>query len=262
MDSFAKSRNKLLPQDVIGFRLIELQQVDSTNNYATALAHAGMAQHGCVVWAHHQTTGKGQRSKSWEAAVGENITASFIIDPSALSLSRAFGLSMAVAIAVQRFFSAYAGAQTKVKWPNDLYWGDRKAGGILIENSLSGSDWRLAVIGIGININQTAFGEMSSRAVSLKQLTGKTYVIRDLIPALAAQVQQAFTELLSDSAGIENAYHQMLYKRGERVRLKKGGRVFEALIKGVTSGGQLVAHHITDETFDVGEVEWLFNPPS
>lgn len=249
----------LPPRNSIGFNLIELQQVESTNNYATGLAHAGMAQHGTVVWSHHQTAGKGQRHKSWETDAGENITASFILEPSWISLPNAFGLSRAVAVGVQRFFATYAGEQTKVKWPNDLYWGDRKAGGILIENILSGAQWKYAIVGIGININQTVFGGLAQKAVSLKQITGASHDIPPLIKELCRHLEQALTELESNPISVEGSYHELLYKIGERVRLKKGGRVFEATIKGVSPQGRLIAHHLIDETFEVGEVEWVIS---
>ena len=261
MNSFVKSRNKLLPpRNPIGFHLIELQQVESTNNYATGLVHAGMAQHGTVVWAHHQTAGKGQRHKTWESVSGENITASFIVAP-ALSLSAAFDLSKTVAIAAHAFFSKYAGSETKVKWPNDLYWRDRKAGGILIENILQGAQWRYAIVGIGININQTTFSDVGGKAVSLRQITGDVYSIPDLIKELAAAVEIAIKTYEQGAQKIEQAYADALYKRGENVRLRKGGRVFEAVIKGVTANGELIAHHGVEETFAVGEVEWLIPLP-
>ncbi|RYZ30418.1 MAG: biotin--[acetyl-CoA-carboxylase] ligase, partial [Chitinophagaceae bacterium] len=142
---------------LIGDPFIELQQVESTNNYATGMVHEGMAQHGMVVFSHYQSKGKGQHNKTWLGEVGKNIAMSVVLQPPALALSQSFLISMATALGVQRFFSKYAGSETKVKWPNDLYWRDRKAGGILIENIVLGSEWKAAVIGIGVNINQTSF---------------------------------------------------------------------------------------------------------
>ena len=152
---------------LIGNPFIELQQVESTNNYATGAVHAGMAQHGTIVFAHHQTKGKGQHNRAWLADEGKNIAMSVILQPPGLALSQSFLISMATALGVQRFFSHYAGSETKVKWPNDLYWRDRKAGGILIENIVQGSEWKASIVGIGININQTAFENLENKAVSL-----------------------------------------------------------------------------------------------
>jgi BirA family transcriptional regulator, biotin operon repressor / biotin---[acetyl-CoA-carboxylase] ligase len=124
---------------LIGNPFIELQQVESTNNYATGMVHEGMAQHGMVVFANHQTKGKGQHNRTWLSEEGKNIAMSVILQPPGLALSQSFLISMATALGVQRFFAKYAGSETKVKWPNDLYWRDRKAGGILIENIVLGS---------------------------------------------------------------------------------------------------------------------------
>jgi BirA family biotin operon repressor/biotin-[acetyl-CoA-carboxylase] ligase len=244
--------------NTIGNPFIELQQVDSTNNYATALAHAGMAQHGTAVLAHHQTKGKGQRSKAWETAAGQNITMSIILQPQGLVLSEAFLLSMAVAVGVHRFYSHYAGEDVTIKWPNDLYWRDRKAGGILIENILTGATWKCAIIGTGININQTDFGELGLRATSLKQITGKDHDIVALAKELCASLEQAFDQLLTGRQQIIDAYHAVLYKRFQKVKLRKDSRVFETLVKGVSTEGELITEHVLEERFSVGEVEWVF----
>src|SRR6202012_5219150 len=99
------------------------------------LATAGMAPHGTLVFAHDQWAGKGQRGRSWNSNPGANIVLSAVLEPVVLPLQQAFGLSVAVALACRDFFSSYAGSDvTTIKWPNDLYWNDRKAGGILIEN--------------------------------------------------------------------------------------------------------------------------------
>ncbi|MDB5253527.1 MAG: hypothetical protein JWP27_2696 [Flaviaesturariibacter sp.] len=258
VDSFVKITQILpRPRNVIGTSVIELQQVESTNNYATALVHAGLAQAGTVVWTHAQTKGKGQRHKSWEAAPGENITASYLIEPYGLPLSAAFAISRAVAVGAHRFFSRHAGDQTKVKWPNDLFWQDRKAGGILIENVIGGADWRWAVAGLGININQVAFGGIANEAVSLRQITGRAWDLRALLDELSACLRDSLDQLADDPASVAAAYDALLYKRGEAVRLRKGSRVFEAEIRGVTEDGRLIAWHGTEELFQVGEVEWV-----
>ncbi len=169
-----------------GSPFVELQSVDSTNNYARQLIHAaalpdrqGMAQHGMAIFTHEQVAGKGQRGKTWNTEKGANIALSILINPQGLSINNQFYLSACAAVVVHEFFSKYAGDETKIKWPNDLYWQDRKAGGILIESVIRGSDlgvgsWPWAIIGIGININQTSF-EGLPNPVSLKQITGKNF---------------------------------------------------------------------------------------
>ena len=257
----------------LGASFIELQRVDSTNNYATALAHAGLAEHGTAVLARHQVAGKGQRHKGWTAEAGANITLSLILrpaevfqtgfvspaaEPVRLSAVEAFRFSMAVALGVQRFFAAYAGEETFVKWPNDLYWRDRKAGGILIENILAGSEWKWAIVGTGININQSDFGELAGRAVSLRQITGRSWDIRTLALELCGSLEEALEGLAADPEGIRRAYHDVLFGRGETLRFRQGGRVFSAEVLGVTDDGRLRLWHGLEEAFSVGEVEWVW----
>ncbi|MBD0352922.1 MAG: biotin--[acetyl-CoA-carboxylase] ligase [Flavisolibacter sp.] len=242
---------------MINVPFIELQQVDSTNNYATALVHAGMAQHGTAVFAHEQTEGRGQRQKVWETGKGENIAISIILYPQAIALSQVFLVSMATALGAHHFFSRYAGADTKIKWPNDLYWRDRKAGGILIENSIQAADWKYAVAGIGININQTQFSTLVANAVSLKQITGHNYNTVELAKELHSDVLHRFEVLQQQPEEIITGYHSHLYKKDEKVKLKKGSRIFDAIIKEVTLQGLLVVQHAVEEQFGVGEVEWV-----
>lgn len=240
----------------IGQSFIELQSVDSTNNYATALVHEGMAQHGNVVFAHSQSAGRGQRHKQW--FTGEaNIAMSVIVNPFNLALSEMFLLSMATAVGVQRFFNNYTAGDTFIKWPNDIYWRDRKAGGILIENIVSGPSWKYAIIGIGININQVQFDYLGNKVVSLKQITGKEHYPLMLSKELCTHLQWSFERLASSPKGIVDDYQEVLYKKGCVVKLKQGSRVFEALIKSVDLNGQLVTQHAVEERFAVGEIEWL-----
>ncbi|WP_165871488.1 biotin--[acetyl-CoA-carboxylase] ligase [Flaviaesturariibacter flavus] len=251
----------------IGTPFIELTQVDSTNNYATGLAHAGMAEHGTAVLAAHQTKGKGQRHKAWEGAPGANITMSLLLAPAGLGLqpppvrltaAGAFRFSMAVALGAQRFFARHAGEETFVKWPNDLYWRDRKAGGILIENILAGDQWKWAVAGLGININQTDFGPDAPRAVSLRQITGRQWDVRTLALELCASIEDSLNQLSASPDSVAADYHAVLFGRGEIVRLRKDSRVFAAEVLGVTEDGLLRVRHGVEEEFAVGEVEWVF----
>jgi BirA family biotin operon repressor/biotin-[acetyl-CoA-carboxylase] ligase len=143
----------------LGTPFIELQSVDSTNNYALAQIHANMAQPGTCYFAHEQTSGKGQRGKSWATERGTNIILSIVLKPDFSQPFQQFQLSACAAVAARQFFSQYDGDSLKIKWPNDIYWQDRKLGGILIENIIrsqgpGGGTWDWSVVGIGLNINQ------------------------------------------------------------------------------------------------------------
>src|SRR5258705_5530512 len=98
---------------------IELQSIDSTNNYALSQIHAGLAKHGQAIFAHEQTAGKGQRGKKWMSFKGVNIALSIIIKPAPLLVSQQFQLSACIAVTLREFYRKYAGEETKIKWPND-----------------------------------------------------------------------------------------------------------------------------------------------
>ncbi len=253
---------------LFNFPFTVLDTVDSTNNYAMAKVHAGLAKHGDAFFTHAQTNGKGQRGKHWNTGVKKNILLSIVTAPDSLHLSDQFHLSVAVALACRDFFECYAGDETKIKWPNDIYWRDRKAGGILIENVIgkiatnttmpAPNKWKYAVVGIGININQTVFDATVKNAVSLKQITAGEYnpeaLARELhamvLDKIAALAPGSFKKMLSE-------YNDCLYKKDELVTLKKQSILFETKVNEVTAKGQLFTTDRIDNYFEFGEVEWM-----
>lgn len=261
----------------IGMPFLELQSIDSTNKYAMGLIHQdhltegqNEAQHGMVIFTYDQTTGKGQRGKSWSSEKGSNIALSVLLNPFPLRVSDQFKLSVSVAVSIHNFFSSYAGNETKIKWPNDLYWRDRKAGGVLIENVVRSSqpavgsqqsaigNWQWAVVGIGININQTEFPPDLPNPVSLKQITGKASKTVELAKELCEVFNRNYCVLMENKFELLfNYYQEYLYKKNEKVKLKKDNRVFETTIKGVSEIGQLITQHSIEERFEFGEVEWV-----
>ena len=235
-----------------------LDRVDSTNNYAMQQVHAGLATHGMAWFAMEQTAGRGQRGKNWESAPGKNIALSIALLPDELKTFHQFHLSAAIAIVIFDFFSQYAGQKTTIKWPNDLYWCDRKAGGILIETIYLGKEWKWAVAGIGININQDDFAEGLINAVSLKQVTGKNYDVVELARELHKKVMASIDQLKKTGPGnLLSTYNRHLYKRNEKVRLRKGNILFETTVNSVNENGQLITIDTIERAFDFGEVEWM-----
>jgi BirA family biotin operon repressor/biotin-[acetyl-CoA-carboxylase] ligase len=237
--------------------------VDSTNNYAMARATAGTAPHGTLVFARDQWAGKGQRGRTWTSKPGENIILSAVLEPVALPASAVFGLSVAVALACHDLFSHYAGSEsTAIKWPNDLYWNDRKAGGILIENHFKGDRWLYAIAGMGININQVEFPPTARHPVSLRQITGKTFESLQLARELGGLLDKRYSELEAGSSADQlHQYNQRLYGRGREVRLKKDNAVFSTVVQGVSPQGMLLTRDVLDRQFAFGEVEWQHDPP-
>jgi BirA family biotin operon repressor/biotin-[acetyl-CoA-carboxylase] ligase len=250
-----------------GQPFIELETVDSTNNYARGLIHAGMAQHGTAIFTQEQVAGKGQRGRSWDAEKGKNILLSIILKPAPGQNRETFNLVAGIAITTAGFIKKYVADDVCIKWPNDIYWQDRKAGGILIENIVSqqvsvnspefsvneNRDWTIA--GIGININQVIFPDSLKNPVSLKQITGKTFEVTEMAKSLAEMIIAGFDEMKNESTvTIQRKYYELLYKKGQTVKLKKGSRVFDARILSVLPDGKLEVMTGIVETFEFGEV--------
>ena len=188
------------PIITIGAPLIELPSIDSTNIYAMEQIKAGRAISGSCYNTPFQTHGKGQHGRVWESEKGQNLLCSYVLELKSLNPAKNWGpedqkgLSAAVAIGAKAFFGANAGDETLIKLPNDIYWRDRKAGGILIENSLRGTDWTWSVIGIGFNINQTSFSPDAPNPVSLRQITGRQWEIA----RLQTELSKALTKSIQD----------------------------------------------------------------
>ena len=188
------------PIITIGAPLIELPFIDSTNIYAMEQIKAGKAISGSCYNTPFQTHGKGQHGRVWESEKGQNLLCSYVLELKSLNPGKNWGpedqkgLSAAVAIGAKAFFGAIAGDETLIKLPNDIYWRDRKAGGILIENSLRGAEWTWTVIGIGFNINQTSFSPDAPNPVSLRQITGRQWEIA----RLQTELSKALTESIQN----------------------------------------------------------------
>jgi BirA family biotin operon repressor/biotin-[acetyl-CoA-carboxylase] ligase len=163
---------------------------------------AGLAKSGSCYTADFQTNGKGQHGRVWESSKGQNLLSSYILELNTLDALKYWtpadqiGFSAAIALGARAFFAAFAGSETKIKKPNDIYFSDRKAGGILIENLVRGQEWTWAVIGIGMNINQTEFSpaalnSVSSNPISLQEITNQSWDIK--------KMQQHLSEALNDA---------------------------------------------------------------
>ena len=197
------------PNILLGAPLIELSTIDSTNIYAMAQIKAGLAKSGSCFRADFQTQGKGQHGRVWESSKGQNILCSYILELEKLDALKKWaptdqiGFSAAIALGAMAFFAAFAGSETKIKKPNDIYFRDRKAGGILIENLVRGKEWTWAVIGIGMNINQNSFSSaavnsVSSNPISLQEISNQSWDVKKmqqhLSEALTTAIQNWLTE--------------------------------------------------------------------
>ena len=244
--------------NVIGKRFIELLSVDSTNNYAMQQVHSGTASHGDVYFAFEQTAGRGQFNKQWLSGKGENVILSVVLGTAGLELSCQFLLNMITALSTRQLFNKYTTENVKIKWPNDIYCRDRKAAGILIENLIRGKTWLFAIVGIGVNINQTRFSEGLKNPISLKQLTGKSYNVvelaRELCILLEGNLKMLYDGRKND---ILESYNQQLYKLNEAADFKEGTAMFSGVVKEVDEMGNIIIDSGVKRTYRSGQLEWL-----
>lgn len=172
-----------------------MQSADSTNNWLAA--NSQELEPPCLVYAIEQTAGRGQRGNSWESEPGKNLTASVMMVPEGVEASRQFVISEAVALAVADLLEDQ-GVDAKVKWPNDIYVGDKKICGILIEHSLLGAAITRTIAGIGVNINQREFRSNAPNPVSLLQLTGKERDIAEMARLLADKIEARMRQIAEE----------------------------------------------------------------
>ena len=210
--------------------MVHIDETDSTNHWLKAHGEGTM-----VVVADFQTAGKGCGSNSWESERGQNLTVSMLIHPEALEARSQFRITEVVSVALCNTLERYIYKEVDIKWPNDIYVGDQKICGILIENRLQGSVIKDSIIGIGLNVNQQVFPSDALNPVSMWQLTGQETNREALLEAFL----QAFNEAW-ESETISKAYRQRLYRReGYHAFCDKDGR-FEAKLRNVLNDGMLV----------------------
>lgn len=245
---------------LMGHPFVELPAVDSTNNYAMRQVNEGEVTEGTAYFAFEQTAGKGQRGKAWYAGAGESILLSLVLQPAMLRPGDQFMLSAAIALGTLDFFSKYAGESCRIKWSNDIYWGDRKAGGMLIENVLRGNTWQYAIAGIGLNINTPDFPEHLPNPVSLRQITGRSWEVRTLALELCGCIGKRYFGLSPDEFGsVIGDYKQALYRLEVPAQYRSPERgIFTATITDVEADGKLVMQKEGERLrFDFGEVEFV-----
>lgn len=225
----------------IGRNHIHLESVDSTNDYAMNLISKTNPIDGTVISASYQTKGKGQIGRAWSSDYGKNIMMSLILESSFIPLERQFDLSIATSIAVSRFIEKLTGVKPKVKWPNDIYLGDKKLGGILIQNVINGTSLKYSVIGIGINVFQVSFPSSIPNPIALTQVFTIEDSLDILYKKLFEHINQSIVELSNGNTYKQREeYLSLMYKRSEIASFEdRNGVKFKAVISGISNTGKL-----------------------
>lgn len=229
--------------------IIKLDEVDSTNNYLKNIVHEQHPEEGSVVIADFQAAGRGQMGNGWVSDKGKNLLLSLLIYPGNLLANEQFIISRIASLAVKNCLDQFVD-DIRIKWPNDIYWKDKKIAGMLIENDVQGRYIQNSIIGIGININQDEFPEDLPNPVSLKQITGIDNDLSNIADIFVREFFHIYREYQDGkSVQIEDEYMLDLYRINDYYWFSDKNGSFKAKISEVMPTGHLVL-----ETMNEGEL--------
>ena len=235
------------------------KQTHSTNVLLWEMIREKSLPEGFVVQTDFQTAGKGQIGNSWESEAGRNLLFSMVLYPQRVTVDNQFLLSQLVSLGIKEALDEYTDGIT-VKWPNDIYWNDKKLVGILIENSLQGTKIKSSVIGIGLNVNQKVFVSNAPNPVSLLRITGKRQNRKLLLTKIRQNIQKLYTEL--SVTKIRAEYAEALYRKDGFYAYRANNETFQAKIISVHPDGQLELETEAGERkgFYFKEVSFVLSP--
>ena len=220
-----------------------IHHIDCTTS-TNDLAHEPQYGHMDIIWAEHQTKGRGQRGHSWHSTEGENITFSVVLEPRFLPIVEQFLLSEVVALALVETLAHY-NIPCRIKWTNDIYAKDNKIAGVLIEHSLSGDCIARTIVGIGLNINQRTFPDDIPNPTSMALERNASFDREEVLRNFATTLQRYYALLeQGNKEAIEAQYIATMYHLGEQhTYAYPSGERFRATIRGVHPSGELRLEH-------------------
>jgi len=250
--------NQIMRPEIIGSQIIRLEYVDSTNEYCHKLLRDGNITEGTIVVAEEQTSGKGYGTNIWESEKGKNLTFSIVLFPEFLDASRQFMLTMAISLGITDVISLYDNT-VSIKWPNDIMIGEKKAGGILIENVIQENKIISSVLGIGLNINQTGFDDFLPRAVSLKDIVGGDIDKEEFLSLLCNAIDKRYILLKNDNEDIIRLeYTSSLYRFDMLSTFEDKTGKFMAKIIDIAVSGRLIVKKESGEIKEYDFKEIIF----
>lgn len=216
--------------------ILRFDTLDSTNNYAARLIDADTAQAGLTIVAGQQSAGRGQRGNSWSDLPSQSLLMSIVLQPT-MAIDAQFSFLAAVAVAVAKSIQELdESLEVRIKFPNDIIVNDKKAAGILIENSLRGSLWTHAIVGVGVNVLQTEFKNLPN-ATSLFLESGKSFLIEELMCKTRSLIIE--NSLALPDKNYIDEYNKLLYKTNETQLFEIDNNLIEVKILGANAQGYL-----------------------
>ncbi|NPA36655.1 MAG: biotin--[acetyl-CoA-carboxylase] ligase [Chlorobi bacterium] len=221
-------------------RIFSFDSLPSTNDKMKELLAEEELPEYTIVITDHQTSGRGQEGNSWESEKGKNLTFSILLRPEHLEPQYQFYISKAVSVAITETLALY-GIDTEIKWPNDIYTGNKKIAGILIENELMGNFISSSIAGIGLNVNQTSFSEKAGNPVSMQNITGVKYDLSKVLNDLVNEMVRFCINLTEDEfQQLDERYEYRLMRRTGFHKYRDAKGEFLAKIKRIEPMGMLL----------------------
>ena len=244
----------------VGQNIITLKCIDSTNNYLKELlSKSKPVPEGTVILAEEQSAGRGQMGNVWHSEAGKNLTFSIVLNPTFLPIDQQFKLNRAVSLALNDVLARYFGDSAKIKWPNDSYIGTHKIGGMLIENSIQNNSLKHAVIGIGLNVNQSQFSSVLKNVTSFVKILNQEHQLTSLLTEICKAIEVRYLQLKAGKyQQMEVDYLNKLYKLNEWSLYRIDGQITSGKIKGVSADGHLeveVDHQV--KQYGLKEIEFI-----
>ncbi len=244
---------------IIGSEIIFLKTAVSTNTTASEYLKSGKVREGLVIRAAYQSAGKGQKGNRWESEDNKNLLFSIILFPTMVTPEDQFIISRFISLGISDFLNTIISG-CRIKWPNDIYAGNDKIAGILIENSITGNTLTSSVAGIGLNINQEVFPDRIPNPVSLKVITGRDHDIAGCLEGILKCLDKRYKMVITGERDqIRNDYTESLFRLNEWHEFKSGERIFSGRILSVGDAGLLMVENRAGRTreFAFREIEFI-----
>lgn len=246
----------------VGQSLVKLHEIDSTNSYLkNILSNSTPLLDGTVIMAERQFAGRGQNDNVWESEAGKNLTFSVYLKTSFLAVNHQFKLNKAISLGIIDTLKPIIGDACKIKWPNDIYYHDKKIGGILIENVTKGYQLKESIIGIGLNVNQSNFIATLNKASSISKILQQDYDLNKLLAQICQNIESRYLQLKADKTAIlDQDYLKNMFRLEESHFFEINHQKIKGTIKGVNNNGKLILQTDKDlKELDLKEVKFIID---
>ncbi len=246
-------------------KILRFDEINSTNVYLYDKMAEGTDISDMVVVAAHQTAGRGMDKNRWESEAGKNLLFSMALNVNYLEAENQFKISQAVAVAMVETLQNFIDSDNFfIKWPNDIYYGDKKLAGMLIQNTINARMMGVSIIGIGLNVNQIRFSEDIPNPISLKMITGEGHDLENILNQLVVNIKNAVDALRYEDKRdeVNNKYIKKLYRYRQWAEYFYQNQVKEMIINGFDKYGRLLLQDKEGAAIVCDVKELQFFPPS